>query len=224
MPPTKPSPVIGFDIISDETIGKDGFLSLRRVVLRNQRADHSYSCSYSCHFVVRDRGADAVVVALFHKSETGIQILVRRGLRPAMALGRNAPTIPVADQRPYLFFAELVAGILEFGDTGIEGIRRRASIEVWEEAGFRVSPQDIIMLGAGTFPTPGAMAEKFWLSAVEITNPELQQIPPGDGSPMEESATTQWLDLDQAIEDCVAGKIEDAKTELTLRRLRSYLG
>jgi len=40
---------------------------------------------------------------------------------------------------------------------------------------------------------------------------------------MEEAVTTRWLDLDRAIAACVAGDLEDAKTELGLRRLRDYL-
>jgi ADP-ribose pyrophosphatase len=68
------------------------------------------------------------------------------------------------------------------------------------------------------------MAEKFWLAAVEVADPAAQRPPRGDGSPMEEGVTTRWLELDQAIAACVAGEIEDAKTELTLRRLRDLLG
>ena len=219
----KRSPVIGLDVVSDEVAGGNGFLTIRRMVLCNRREDNTFSDRYSCDFAVRSRGTDAVVVALFHRDETGIQVLVRRGLRPAMTFGRSQPTIPVADRQSYLFFTELVAGILEDEDQGIDGIRRRAAIETWEEAGYHIAPEDVIMLGAGTFPTPGAMPEKFWLTAVEIDNPSAQEPLEGDGSPMEESATTQWFNLNDAIASCVSGEIEDAKTELTLRRLVCYL-
>jgi len=102
-------------------------------------------------------------------------------------------------------------------------VKQRAAIEVLEEAGYRVSPDAVTMLGAGTFPSPGAMIEKFWLTAVEITNPEAQEALCGDGSPMEHGATTRWMGLQEAIDGCMAGTIEDAKTELTLRRLRDWL-
>jgi ADP-ribose pyrophosphatase len=40
---------------------------------------------------------------------------------------------------------------------------------------------------------------------------------------MEEGAELRWVALDEAIRLCVAGEIEDAKTELVLRRLRDRL-
>ena len=41
---------------------------------------------------------------------------------------------------------------------------------------------------------------------------------------MEEGAVCRWLPLDAAIAACVAGDIEDTKTEIALRRLRDHLG
>ncbi len=93
-----------------------------------------------------------------------------------------------------------------------------------QQAGFVVGPETVRLLGAGTFPSPGSMAEKFWLAAVEIDDPAAQEAPRGDGSPMEEGVTTRWMELDQAIDACLRGEIEDAKSELTLRRLRDWLG
>lgn len=67
------------------------------------------------------------------------------------------------------------------------------------------------------------MAEKVWVTAVEVADPQSQKELEGDGSAMEEGAITRWLSLDQAIKDCVEGTIEDAKTEIALRRLRDHL-
>ncbi|MCA9650360.1 MAG: NUDIX hydrolase, partial [Myxococcales bacterium] len=58
---------------------------------------------------------------------------------------------------------------------------------------------------------------------VEVADPSSQQPPQGDGSPMEEGATTRWMALDDAIAACVSGEVEDAKSELVLRRLREHL-
>jgi ADP-ribose pyrophosphatase len=155
------------------------------------------------------------VVACYHRDGDRVSVLVREGLRPAMRFGRPGRASP--------FFCEVVAGILEDGDEDSEfGIRRRAAAEVAEEAGYAVTPEEVVLCGH-TFPSPGSMPERFWLAVVEIRDPAAQRPLPGDGSPMEEDARTRWLDLDQAIASCVRGEIEDMKTELVLYRLRDRI-
>jgi ADP-ribose pyrophosphatase len=85
-----------------------------------------------------------------------------------------------------------------------------------------VAAEQVRMLGAPIFPTPGMSPERFFLTAAEI-DPLACATPPGDGSPMEEGATHRFVPLDEAIALCEAGEIEDAKTELLLRRLKSAL-
>jgi ADP-ribose pyrophosphatase len=207
---------------ADERVGEGGFLVIRRLRLRNRRVDGSVSRQYVCDFLDRDKGVDAVVVAIFRRREGNVEVLLREGLRPPLHFGRDAA--PVAEDRRYLYFREVVAGIIERGDHGVEGIARRACAEVWEEAGLRVAPDGIALLGAGTFPSPGAMAEKFWLCGVEVSaDAEPAATLEGDGSPMEEGARVVWMPLEEAIAACVGGEIEDAKSELALRRLRDAL-
>jgi ADP-ribose pyrophosphatase len=67
------------------------------------------------------------------------------------------------------------------------------------------------------------MEEKFWLAAVEVDPAAAAETLAGDGSPMEEGAHVEWMELDAAIEACVTGELEDAKTEIVLRRLRDRL-
>ena len=198
------------------------------------RADGSHSASYLVDFVVRPKGVDAIVVAVFRRRQNAagnrrdrndvVEVLLRDGLRPALHYGRPPGELPVPDARPYLFFREVVAGIVESEDAGEAGLRRRAAVEVEEEAGYRVVPESVILLGAGTFPSPGSMAEKFFLAAVEVGADEQPAVPEGDGSPMEEDARLEWRPLEAAIAACVAGEIEDLKTEITMRRLRDWLG
>lgn len=216
--------VVGLQVDSDTVQGDEGgFMAIRRLGLRNIRKDGSRSEPYVCDFVVRPKGIDAVVVAIYHRHSKGVSVLLREGLRPALSHGRAPELLPVPDPRPYLGLTEVVAGIIERDDRGEEGIRRRAALEVHEEAGFVVSPDAIEMLGAGSFPSPGSMPERFWFTAVEVVDPRAQQPPQGDGSPMEEGATTRWLELSDAIAGCVSGEIEDAKSELVLRRLHERL-
>jgi hypothetical protein len=66
------------------------------------------------------------------------------------------------------------------------------------------------------------MVEKFYFVAVEV-DPATQQPLPGDGSPMEEGASTRWMEINAAIAACVAGTLFDLKTESGLRRLRDHL-
>ncbi len=215
--------VVGYEIESDELVGGGGFLSLRRLRMRNRRADGSLSDRFLVDFVVRPVGLDAVVVVVWRRVGDEVEVLVRYGLRPAAKLGRQPSELPLPDRRDYLFVTELVAGILEAGDDGEEGICRRAAAEVFEEAGYRVADSAVELLGGPVFPTPGSMPEKFWLAQVEVQADAVQQALGGDGSPLEEGASTEWLMLEDAIQRCMRGDIEDAKTELGLRRLRDWL-
>ena len=170
--------------------------------------------------MVRPYGQDAVVVAIFDAQR---RVLVRECLRPALHLGRDPQKAPLPEPPPGLTLTELVAGIIEEGDRGEDGLRTRAAHEVREEAGFVVEPARVILLGRGLLPSPGSMVEKFHFAAVEV-DPATQQPPRGDGSPMEEGASTRWIPIDEAVAMCVRGEIADLKTELGLRRLRDLLG
>ena len=212
--------VVGLIVDGDTRVGEGGFLAIRRLHLRNRRADGSVSEPYLCDAIARPYGQDAVVVAIFARAP--LLVLVREGLRPAVALGREAASAPLPEPPPALLLTELVAGIVETGDRGEAGLRTRAAHEVHEEAGFRVEPAAVMLLGAGMLPSPGCMVEKFYFTAVEV-DPASQEPLAGDGSPMEEGAHTRWLALDDAIAACVRGDITDLKTELGLRRLRDAL-
>ncbi len=212
------------EVVSDEVVGREGgFLAIRRLYVVNVRDDGTRSPPYLCDFAVRDKGVDAVVVGVYRRTPEGVKVLLRDGLRIPLQIGRPAAELPIPDGKSYGLFREVVAGIIEKGDVGEEGVKRRAALEVEEEAGFHVEPGAVRLLGAGTFPTPGAMAEKFWLAAVEV-DVERGAVPLGDGSPMEEGALLEWMGLEEAIAACVRGEIEDGKTELVLRRLRDELG
>lgn len=245
--------VVGFVIDSDERVGTGGFLEIRRLRMRNRRADGSLSRQYVCDSIARPYGQDAVVVCVFARradgrvharvssperassaevgassvetndaSPDGIDVLLREGLRPPFTLARDASIAPLPEPTPGLFVTELVAGIVEPSDRGEAGLRARAAAEVLEEAGFVVDPASVLVLGAGSLPSPGAMIEKFYFCAVEV-DPSTQRALEGDGSPMEDGARTRWLDLDDAIAACTLGDICDLKTELGLRRLREHL-
>ncbi len=212
-----------FVVEHDEIVGTGGFLALRRLRLRNRRVDDTVSASYTCDYMVRPYGQDAVVVVVYARNADGrVEVLLRDGLRPPLFFGRRPDLAPLPEPAASPWSRELVAGILEVGDHGEAGLRARACAEVAEEAGFDVAPDAVQLLGAGTYPSPGGKIEKFYFTAVQVTA-TAQRALAGDGSPMEEGATTCWLPLDAAIAACVRGDLCDAKTEIGLRRFRDTL-
>lgn len=216
-------PPYELEIVSEEVIGRGGFLFIRRLRLHNLRPDGTRSREWLCDFVERPKGVDAVVLVLWRRGAAGVEVLLRSGLRPAVLLGRPAERVPLPDSRTHGFITELVAGIIEEGEVGEAAIRKRASEEAWEEAGFRLLPETLELLGPGMFPSPGMTAEKFWFAAAEVPADAVGHPPAGDGSPMEEDAEVRWVGLTEALALCETGAIEDAKTELGLLRLARRL-
>ncbi len=203
----------------------EGFLRLKRLRARNLRADGSRSPEYRIDVIDRPT-LDAVAVCLWARGPAGVEVLTRRGLRPAAYFRRGKAT--VLPEGEYLLLEELVAGVLEPGETGLEALRHRAAEEVREEVGLAVEPERFERLGGAFFMLPGIASEKIHLVACEVprgAGPAVWAAPEvGDGSPLEEGAELRWRPLDAAIEACERGEIEDAKTELALRRLAARLG
>ncbi|HEX9242308.1 MAG TPA: NUDIX hydrolase [Anaeromyxobacter sp.] len=220
--------ITAIEVVEDYTARArcdQGFLRLRRLRARNRRADGSASPEYPIDVIDRPT-LDAVAVCLWARTARGVEILTRRGLRPAAYFRRGRT--PVLPEREYLLVEELVAGVLEPGELGLDALRRRATDEVREEAGLEVDPASLVPLGGPFFPLPGIVSEKIHLLAGEVrrpAGPDLWSAPDaGDGSPLEEGAILAWRELHAALAACERGEIEDAKTELALRRLLSRLG
>ena len=194
----------------------EGFLQLRRLRCRNRHADGTASAVYRVDVVERPR-LDAVAVVIYRRSKSGVEVLLRRNLRPAAWFRKDKRPV-VADPGAYLFVEELVAGLLEPSDEGVEGVLHRAAQETREEAGIVVGVEALRLLGGAVFLAPGILSEKVFLAAADVTG--LVEGPAeGDGSPLEEGASTHWLGLDEALARCRDGRIEDAKTEVGLSRL-----
>ena len=212
------------EIVSEKTFGEGGFLKLKRFGLRNIRGDGSKSESYTCDYAIRTKGiSDAVVVVLCRKQNKKWQVLLREGIRPALSTGRPEKDLVVEEPRPPIYFTEVVAGVLETSDKGEKDLFKRAQSEVWEEAGYKVSIEDLQFLGAPTFAAPAVIPEKLFLFWAQIDDGVEQEIPPGDGSPMEEGAKTFWIDLDLALQRFFDGDYQDMKSELMLHRLKKNL-
>jgi ADP-ribose pyrophosphatase len=212
------SVVTGIEVVEDVTARSrcdEGFLHVKRLVCRNRHGDGSASRDYRVDVVDRPI-PDAVAVLIWRRGPQGIEVLTRSGLRPA-AHFRESLKLPVPDPHPYLLLEELVAGILEADDRGDSGVRRRAAEETLEEAGYRVSPDEVVSLGGSFFLAPGILSEKIHPTAVEVTG-RPQGAPHGDGSPLEEGATLHWRGLEALLQACRNGEVEDAKTEIMVCR------
>jgi len=210
--------VTDIEVVEDLTAGSrcdEGFLHLKRLVCRNRHGDGSASRDYRVDVVDRPV-PDAVAVLVWRRSPGGIEVLTRRTLRPA-AYFRAGMRLPVPDARSYLLLEELVAGVLEPDDQGEAGLRRRAAEETLEEAGYRVSPDEVTLLGGSFFLAPGILSEKIHPMAVDVTG-RPQEAPHGDGSPLEEGATLRWWRPQALLEACRKGEVEDAKTEISVGR------
>ncbi len=220
--------VADIEIIEDRTATSrcdEGFLRLKRFRARNRRADGSASPEYPIDVIDRPT-LDAVAVCLWARGPRGVEVLTRRGLRPAACFRRGKTT--VLPEREYLLVEELVAGVLEPGEVGLDALRWRGAEEVREEAGLEVAPGELDPIGGSFFTLPGIASEKIHLLAGEVprgSGPAVWPAPEGgDGSPLEEGAELRWRPLAEAVAACERGEIEDAKTEIALRRLAARLG
>lgn len=214
--------VTAIEIVEDRTATSrcdEGFLRVRRYRARNRRSDGTVSAEYAID--VLDRATlDAVAVCLWARTARGVEVLTRSGLRPAPAFRRGRPT--ALPEREVLFLEEVIAGVVEPGEVGLDALRRRAAAEVLEEAGIAVPPERFEMLGAPLFVHPPVSSDRLHLLSAEVTrDAAAADLPesPGDGSPHEEGASLRWRTLPEAIAACDRGEIEDAKTEVALWRL-----
>ena len=212
------------EIVEDRTPTSrcdEGFLRMRRLVLRNVYDDATTSRPYDCDVVSR-KHVDAVAVVIYQRGgDDRVRVALREGLRPPVWL-RNEKGLPHGE-REHRLLTEIVAGVLEAEDDRDGGVEHRAAAECLEEAGYEVDPQDVAPLGAGTFPTPGVTDEHVLLRAAE-TDLDRRVEAGGDGSVMEEDVRLVLLPLREAIRRCRTGDIADMKTEIGLLRLCDLLG
>jgi ADP-ribose pyrophosphatase len=215
--------VTAIEIVEDRTQSSrcdEGFLRLKRYRARNRRADGSLSAIYPIDVIDRPT-LDAVAVCLWSRTDRGIEVLTRHGIRPAAYFRKGRRS--ALGEPESLRVEEIVAGVLEPGEYGLEALRHRGVEEVREEAGVEIAPARLEPLGGPFFMLPGVASEKIHLLAGEIARfgppGEFDAPGSGDGSPLEEGATLTWRVLTEAVAACERGEIADAKTEIAFRRL-----
>lgn len=214
--------VVAVEVVGDAAPGEGGFLTLVRRRYRNRYDDGTLSRPYLYEHIHR-RGYDAVAIALFHEPGGEPHMAYRPGIRVPVYFRKDLP-LAVPDPRAYRLIPEAVAGSLEPGDTGPQGLAERVVAEVWEEAGFRIAPLDVLPLGGGLFPSHGQSSEKIHLCAVRV-DPATAAEPEGDGSVNEADAPpVLFRPVREILLSCARGHIEDPKVEILAFRLCLSLG
>jgi ADP-ribose pyrophosphatase len=196
-----------------------GFLSLVRRRLRARYPDGSYSAPFVYDAVER-RSVDAVVIAAHFLRADEPWVYLRSAVRPPLSF-RDPGRSPVLEARTGWLW-ELPAGLIEAGEAGAHGVQEAGRRELEEELGFQVTREQLIPLGHSTLPSPGVIGERHFFLSVAV-DPAQRAEPSLDGSALEHFGRVVALPLARALALCRSGRIEDAKTELGLRRLADSL-
>jgi ADP-ribose pyrophosphatase len=218
--PLPPLPELELTTVEDlaAVASSSGFLLLRRSKLQIAFEGRSRSTPFSYDYVHRE-ALDAVVVAPHFKRDGERWVFLRTAIRPPLKL-RPANCRPLPEKPSLGFVWELPAGLVEPSECaqGAAGLRLSAVRELAEELGAHVEPAALQPLGAASCPSAGVIGERHHFFHVAV-DPNQLKTPDEDGSPLEEHALIASLSLREAIALCRSGVIEDAKTEIALRRL-----
>jgi 8-oxo-dGTP pyrophosphatase MutT (NUDIX family) len=193
-----------------ETLHDDEWVSLRRIVAR-ELGIHGYVYSHE----TRCAGRIAVVMP-FRMRETGLlvdddvpevvlEVLLREEVTPCWHT-----------TEPQL---SGITGGWEDGDD--LGCLFTAIRELWEEAGYRVHPKDMVDLGTcrGTKSTDTV----YFLWGVDLTDVEKTGDGSGDGSELEARATNRWV-LHTDVIEAVDPTAHVARNRLMAWLVREFAG
>src|SRR6188768_2161898 len=195
-----------------------GFLRLVRHRYRAHYPDGTTSVPFVYDIVDRSALDAVVIVAHFVSPDGTPRVFLRSAFRPPLTLRERAHS-PLPEEACDGHLWELPAGLVELGEQSEAGVVRAAQRELLEELGFDVGVDALLPLGHSTFPAPGFVAERHFYFEVEV-EPAARREPALDGSALEHFGKVIDLPVGEALELCRQGVIEDAKTELGLRRLQ----
>lgn len=214
-------PEIRLELVEDlSPAGFGGFLRLIRRRYRAHYPDGSISEPFVYDQIDR-RAIDAVVICAHYTGPQGRTVYLRSALRPPV-FDRDPSRGPFRGHHPLGNLWELPAGLVEEGEQSESGTALTAQRELHEEVGFEVALGELEPLGPPVFPAPGFVAEQHFFFHVEV-DPRRRGAPKLDGSPLEHMGVVIEVSLERALEMCRRGQIQDAKTELGLRRLAAEL-
>jgi ADP-ribose pyrophosphatase len=192
------------------------YLTVRRLELIATFPDATSSEPFF-YDVVERKMLDAVVVVPHFRDEGGARrVLLRSALRPPVVF-RPKEAWPIPERETLGGLWEVPAGLVEVEERSEEGLRDCAIRELFEEVGAQVERDAMLPLGPSTFPCPGVIGERHFFFHAEI-DPAALVPPVEDGTVLERQAQVVAVTLEDALALIRAGEIEDAKTEIALRR------
>lgn len=217
--PTLRFPDIRLELIEDLTPqAEPGFLRL----VRHRYTAHYPDGSVSVPFVydaVDRRAIDAVVLAAHYVDSDGARrVFLRSCVRPPVAKRDPARSPRPEQDPPHGWIWELPAGLIETSEQTPEGLLRCAQREIEEELGFSVELSALSELGTSIFPVPAFIAERQFFFEVEV-DPTQRREPTLDGSALERFGEVEAVPVNEVLELCRQGVLQDGKTELAVRRL-----
>jgi len=208
-------PSTSLQIVREDPPAESGFLRVRSRTLRAKFPDGSSSDDFAYEEIER-AALDAVVIAAHFRDSKGVRhVFLRSSLRPPVAF---RPVLPIGERHDGGHLWELPAGLVEQNERSEHGLRECAARELHEELGIMMPADAMKPLGTPTFPAPSIIAERHFYFHCEV-DPSRQKSPEGDGSPLERHASIVAISSEEALLRVRAGEIQDAKTEIALRRL-----
>jgi ADP-ribose pyrophosphatase len=211
------TPSIAVEVVRELGRSSAGFLQVREVELQNRYDDGSASSPYR-YFLVERAQLDAVALVLYRRHEDEVQLVLRSQLRPPLAF-RGEYQVPLLALGTGAVQWEIPAGLMEPGESGVEGLFTRASAEAREEVGLTLAPERFTLLGPPTSLSPGLIAEKLHFVCAEVLASDAQGAAAGDGHAVEERSVSLYLSLSSALRAIEQGLVHDIKTEIGIRRL-----
>jgi ADP-ribose pyrophosphatase len=217
--PHPPLPRHRIEVVSDRRPpeGERGFMHVRRLQLIAVFEGGERSEPFAYDAADRTRLDAVVVVPHFRGPDGERRVILRSALRPPVAL-RPPEACPFPEPEWLGNLWEVPAGLVEEDERTPEGLRRCAARELLEETGFAADPEAVQPLGPATFPTAGVIGERHFFFHVEV-DPARRGHAPEDGSVLERGARVIDVPLSDALAMCRQGLLEDAKSEIGLRRL-----